>query len=114
MATSTIGAIAEAITAIAGLGAPLLDESIAQRYRLQQINALSKWSAALRAGDLVRMQRFVDRLLVEAGEPLGMVTGRPLQLDVEYIDQLVRLAINARRQQLELQSLLAALKRQTT
>ncbi|MFZ2641642.1 MAG: hypothetical protein WA117_11640 [Verrucomicrobiia bacterium] len=108
-AADPITAVANAVTAIVGVAAPLLAEHEAQAHEQERIALLSNYAAAAAAGDIRRMHACFDIMLAAAGEPVASRSGECVRLGAEYLDAFARVISRAVKTQADLNSLALAL-----
>ena len=110
MPVTDIGAVANAVSAIATLAQVPLENAEAQKNENLRISLVADWSDALACSDLNRMHAMADRLLTLAGYPVAM-GGRPVVVDASYLDQFARVCAAFISQTRQLNQLAAALQR---
>lgn len=83
MAIDPITAIANAITGLANIAKPFIDDHIAQKYENEEKERLSEWNKLISENNPNHINTFVLRLINDAGHiSSGVGENRSVSLDV--------------------------------
>ena len=119
MALSTVGAVAEAVTAVADLAQPILDQHVSEKYD-NELQARNQQLAGIlgmptndddeEAARADALQRYLEQLCIDAGAPTGGF-GDDISVPVSFIQSLCTIANNKIHTDGELAELLSALEK---
>lgn len=117
MAATTVGAVAEAVTALANLAQPILDQHIVEKYdnelrsrnqSIADVIGMPTKDDDEEAARADALQRLIVQLCIDAGSPTGGF-GDDISVPVSFLESLLQIAANKIHTDGELAELEAAL-----
>lgn len=109
-----LGTLLEVLAKGLGIAGPLIAEGRAQQYNELEKKRIEEYQNILEESDHEKQRDklggFVMRLCINAGTPIGRLSGTSREVPVECLDALIRIAIENEKQDKMLGSLIETLK----
>lgn len=109
-----IGELITAVSKALGITEALVNENLSQKYDSDEKKRVEEYQNILVLNDPEdkrnQLGGFVMRLCINAGTPIGRLSGTSIEVPVECFDALIRTAIENEKQDKMLSSLIQSLK----
>lgn len=109
-----IGDLISAVSKALGITEKLVDENLAHKYDNDEKKRVEEYQNILEISDPEdkrnQLGGFTMRLCLNAGTPIGRLSGTSIEVPVECFDALIRTAIENEKQDKMLSSMIQALK----